>query len=58
VQVIVSPAASGAAMSCYSIYTDNSADPRFKCDCTQPPGMRWLPGSRRPAIRSRRCTTT
>ena len=45
VQVIVSPADSGAAMSCYSIYTDNSADPRFKCDCTQPPGMRCMQAS-------------
>jgi len=40
VRVLFVPAAPGAAMSCYSIYTDSSADPRFKCDCTQPPGMR------------------
>jgi type IV fimbrial biogenesis protein FimT len=45
VQIIVSPAASGATMSCYSIYIDNSADPRFKCDCTQPPGMRCVQAS-------------
>ncbi len=40
VQVIVSPATSSATMSCYSIYTDTSANPRHKCDCTQPPGLR------------------
>jgi len=45
VQVLFSPAAVGAAMSCYSIYTDNSDSPRFKCDCTQPPGMRCTQAS-------------
>lgn len=40
VQVVFRSAASGAAMSCYSIYTDNSADPASKCDCTQAPGLR------------------
>lgn len=40
VQVIFSPAADGQSMSCYSIYIDNGADPRFKCDCTQPAGQR------------------
>lgn len=40
VQVIFSPAADGQSMSCYSIYIDNSAEPRFKCDCTQPAGQR------------------
>jgi prepilin-type N-terminal cleavage/methylation domain-containing protein len=40
VQVIVSPAADGATMSCYSIYTDTSTNPRHKCDCTQAPGSR------------------
>jgi hypothetical protein len=45
VQVIFRPATPGAAMSCYSIYTDDSDDPRFKCDCTQPPGMRCAQAS-------------
>ena len=40
VQVIVSPAADGATMSCYSIYIDTSTNPRHKCDCTQPPESR------------------
>jgi type IV fimbrial biogenesis protein FimT len=40
VQVIFRPAANGATMSCYSIYTDSSANPRNRCDCTQPPGLR------------------
>jgi type IV fimbrial biogenesis protein FimT len=40
VQVMFNPATSGSTMSCYTIYTDNSADPNFKCDCTQPPELR------------------
>ena len=40
VQVMFSPATTDSTMSCYSIYTDNSANPRSKCDCTQPPGLR------------------
>jgi prepilin-type N-terminal cleavage/methylation domain-containing protein len=47
VQVIFSPATSGATLSCYSIYVDSSANPRFKCDCTQPPGMRCTQESTR-----------
>jgi len=40
VQVMFSPATSSGTMSCYSIYTDTSPNPRYKCDCTQPPGQR------------------
>lgn len=40
VQVDFRPAAQGSAMSCYSIYTDRSANPVNKCDCTQPAGQR------------------
>lgn len=47
VQVIFRPAANGATMSCYSIYTDNSANPRNRCDCTQPPGQRCPAASTR-----------
>jgi type IV fimbrial biogenesis protein FimT len=45
VQVMFSPATTDSTMSCYSIYTDNSADPRSKCDCTQPPGLRCTQAS-------------
>jgi type IV fimbrial biogenesis protein FimT len=47
VQVFFSPAAAGAAMSCYGIYTDNSDSPRSKCDCTQPAGLRCTQASTR-----------
>jgi type IV fimbrial biogenesis protein FimT len=47
VQVLFSPAAAGDTMSCYSIYTDNSDNPRFKCDCTQPAGLRCTEASTR-----------
>jgi type IV fimbrial biogenesis protein FimT len=45
VQVVFSPATHGATLSCYSIYVDNSASPRFKCDCTQPPDLRCTAAS-------------
>lgn len=35
VQVVFSPAANGAAMSCYTIYADNGASPKNMCDCTK-----------------------
>lgn len=47
VQVLFSPAAASAAMSCYSIYTDNSDNPRSQCDCTQPAGLRCTQASTR-----------
>lgn len=40
VQVAFRPAANGATMSCYTLYIDNSANPRNKCDCTRAPGLR------------------
>lgn len=40
VQVVFAPAVSGSTMSCYTLYTDSSEDPRDKCDCRQPAGGR------------------
>lgn len=40
VQVVFAPAVSGMTMSCYTIYSDTSSNPRHKCDCTQAPGAR------------------
>jgi len=45
VQVIFRPASNGGTLSCYSIYTDTSANPRHKCDCTQPAGLRCTSAS-------------
>ena len=46
VQVIFRPTGDGA-MGCYSIYTDDSENPREKCDCTQPPATRCTQASTR-----------
>lgn len=40
VQVVFRPTEVGAALSCYTLYTDSSDDPRDKCDCTAAAGMR------------------
>ncbi|HMO48582.1 MAG TPA: prepilin-type N-terminal cleavage/methylation domain-containing protein [Rubrivivax sp.] len=45
VQVVFSPAANGAAMSCYTIYVDNSLNPRGKCDCSKAAGLRCAAGT-------------
>jgi type IV fimbrial biogenesis protein FimT len=47
VQVIFSATGPDGPLGCYSIYTDSSADPRFKCDCTQPPAARCAQASTR-----------
>ena len=44
VQVIFSATGDGP-LGCYSIYTDSSAAPRFKCDCAQPPAARCADAS-------------
>lgn len=45
VQVIFSATGPDGPLGCYSIYTDSSVDPRFKCDCTQPPATRCVQAS-------------
>lgn len=40
VQVVFAPVVSGSTMSCYTLYTDTSSNPRHKCDCTKPAGER------------------
>jgi prepilin-type N-terminal cleavage/methylation domain-containing protein len=40
VQLVFAPAVSGSTMSCYTLYTDTSSNPRNKCDCKQAPGAR------------------
>lgn len=47
VQVIFSATGPDGPLGCYSIYTDSSANPRFKCDCTQPPAARCVEASTR-----------
>lgn len=42
VQVQFGTPGGGAAMSCYTLYLDTSANPAGKCDCTQPPGQRCM----------------
>jgi type IV fimbrial biogenesis protein FimT len=40
VHVAVKPVPMSGTLSCYSIYSDSSASPDHKCDCSQPAGLR------------------
>jgi prepilin-type N-terminal cleavage/methylation domain-containing protein len=42
VQIVFAPATDESALSCYTLYTDTSSNPRHKCDCRQAPGSRCL----------------